>query len=71
MELTVVSIIKNLKSEKINNKDSLWAESLKKLQLLVQKIAFSKRKYSYKHKTPEYKPPPPPQEIFFEKAFWP
>ena len=41
----------------------LWAENFRKLQLLEQKIAFSKRKYLSIYK--------PPQENFFEKALWP
>ena len=49
--------------KKISNKDRLWAENLKKLQLLQeQKIAFSKCKYSFMYKPhplpPEYKPSP-------------
>ena len=41
----------------------LWEENVKKLQLLEQKIAFSKRKYSSMYK--------PPKKLFFEKALWP
>ena len=43
----------------------LWEKNVKKLQLLEQKIAFSKRKYSSTYKLP---PNISPQEKFFEKA---
>ena len=47
----------------------MWAENFRKLQLLEQKLTFSKRKYSSMYNPPpEYKPP---QEKFFEKALWP
>ena len=45
----------------------LWEENVKKLQLLEQKIVFSKCKYLSMYKPPEYKPPPP-QENFFQKG---
>ena len=59
------------KQKKISNKDRLWAENLKKLQLLEKNIAFSKRKYSFMYKPPQIQDPPPPQEKFGEKALWP
>ena len=43
-------IIENKKVRKISFKDRLWAENFKNLQLLEQKIAFSKRKYSSMYK---------------------
>ena len=52
-------VIFGIIGKNISNKNRLWADNLKKLQLVEQKKVFSKRKYSSLYKPPEYKPPPP------------
>ena len=66
--ITMPVLLKIKKSKKIRNKDRLWAENLKTLQLFEQNWRFQNAIIRPCISPPEYKPPPLPARKIWRKG---